>query len=287
MIAYTKSEDFRKRRRPFFRSKYEYNMVKEAVKEMGTLPTYREKPIIGVKPPRCVDGRESEDSKSGPQMLGGTTHVILLDAIYNDKDFDEETVSTDIATLQSAGFETGAHRGSHAHGESSDCGFADKLKEILQKAIDKRQEITKRLFEAFEANKANLGDLQNLPIEALINDAYDKITAYSQDKIKITGEDLVRKIESSNSKVETAQGEHAEQIAFLNIKPGTTLDTNNLNQQGEQGFNLDINEPIKEGTTFNIPQGFILSASVIFYQATEMVLVEDKGKPALSVQIHS
>lgn len=252
-----------------------------------TIPPFIEKPLVGVKPPRCVDGRESQDSEHGPQMLGGTTHVILLDAIYNGKDFDEELVSSDIVALQSAGFETGAHRGHHKTDTASDCGFADKLVEILKKVVEKREEITRLLLQTIKANKEHLGDLQSLPFEDLINAAYDKIAAYSLERIKTTGEALVKKIEDSNSTIENVNGDHGEQVAFLNIKPRTTLDTNALNQQNDQGFNLDINEPIKEGRIFNITEKFSIPASLILYQATAMVLVEDKGKPALPVEIHA
>lgn len=255
-------------------------------KETEMLPTFIENPLSGNEPPRCVDGRPSPRSEQGPQMLGGSLHPVVLAAIYDNLPIDSGTVAKEIKNLQEAGVKTGAHRGQHAHGEASDCGFADRLQDILKVAVEKRDEILRRLQLTYQQNRDKLEDY-NLPVpEDLIGQAYDKIETYSPDWIKTTGEKLVNRIETSGSTIETVQGDHAETVTFVNIKNGTTMDTLAVNRQHQQGFNLDLLEAVRQAKLLGVGEDFSIPASLILYQATEMVLVEDKGKPALPVQIH-
>jgi len=71
------------------------------------------------------------------------------------------------------------------------------------------------------------------------------------------------------------------------VKAGTTLDTRSLNRQGTQGFNLDLLEAMRQAKALGIDNDFTLPASLILYLATEIVLVEDKAKVALPVEIHT
>ena len=70
------------------------------------------------------------------------------------------------------------------------------------------------------------------------------------------------------------------------MKPKTTLDTVSLNQQGSQAFNLDVWALGEQAETFGIPKDFSILTSLTLYSATEIELVENKGKPALNVEIH-
>lgn len=256
----------------------------ERYMEVKTTPVFLEKRLGGNEPPRCVDGRPSDDSEQGPQMLGGSLHIILLESIYNGKSLTEQNAVDDIENLHEMEFNTGAHRGEHAHGEASDCGFADRMRDILRVAVEKRSLITKRLQEVYDQNKDHFPPL---PMSDLIEKAYEKIEAYSPDEIKIKGEELVALLEKTDSRVETVEGDHAEKAAFVNLVEGTTLDTDGLNQEGAQVFNLDIFEVAKQSKALGIPEDFSIPASLILFVATEIVLVEDKGKPALPIEIHS
>ncbi|MBI2029985.1 hypothetical protein HYT02_06205, partial [Candidatus Gottesmanbacteria bacterium] len=93
-------------------------------------------------------------------------------------------------------------------------------------------------------------------------------------------------IESKKGTIENLNGLHEEQVAFVNLRPNTTLDTNNLNREGKQAFNLDLWAAVEQSKELGVPEDFARDASLILYMATEMVLVEKNGKPALPVQIH-
>lgn len=254
--------------------------------EIGMVPNFIEKPLVGSKPPRCVDGRPSSDSAHGPQMLGGSLHPLLLESIFSGSDLDANRVSVVLQALHKSGVKTGAHRGEHAHEETSDCGFADKMRDIVATAIAKRELVSRRLQEVFKANQ-NMFHSDFTSFRGLLNNAYNLIEAYSPGKIKLAGEALVKKVEDSNSKIETVDGDHAEQVAFVNLKDNATLDTVGLNLQGQQGFNLDLPEAAKQASKLGVPESFSIPASLILYQTTEIVLVENKGKPPLPVEINS
>lgn len=255
-------------------------------KEMVTLPLFIEKKIMGDEPPRCVDGRTAKDSKKGPQMLGGTSHVILLEAIYNDRDFDKETVISDIQTLNQLGIPSGGHRGAYQDQDQSDCGFSDRMPQILKVAIEERDSITKRIKQVVETNKEKLPQLHST-IDGLLTDAWEKISSWDPQRIKLKGNNLVSTIEQTGSYIENVEGDHAEKVAFVNFKPETTLDTTLLNEQGEQAFNLDISTASDQAQALGVPPSFTKPASLIFFYATEIVLVEQKGKPALQVLVNS
>lgn len=256
------------------------------IMETSTIPVFIAKPLNPGTPARCVDGRPSQDSPQGPQMLGGSLHPILLGAIYHNTDFDRKTIVERIATFQESGIQTGAHRDTHGNETNSGCGFADRLPDILATAVKNRAEITQGLENLYKANRQEFPTTDK-SFAALVENAYAKIAAFSLDKIGLVGNPLVTTLEQSGSSIETVEGGHAEEIAFVNTAEGTTLDTRALNGRSEQGFNLDLPEVEKQAKILGIPEEFTKPASLILYKATEMVLVEDKGKPALPVEIHS
>lgn len=260
--------------------------ITEEAPEMKNLPAFIEKKTTIGEPPRCVDGRPSTHSEQGPQTLGGSLHPILLAAIFQNADFDENMVTNSLASLHGSGLKTGAHRGAHAHNGASDCGFADRMKDVLATAVSKRDLITERLQQIVQANQDKL-DLNPPSFAKLLDLAFEKIGSYSPEKIKITGAPLVRIVEDTNSKIETVVGDHAEEVAFVNVKEDTTLDTIDLNGQGHQAFNLDLPTAIDHAKRLDVPEEFTIPSSLILLLATEIVLVEDKGKPALPVEVHS
>lgn len=245
------------------------------------------KSTTGNKRWRCVDGRPDPDSEQGPQALGGILHSIVLATIFNDYDLNEKRVAADIFTLQESGVKTGVHRGPNSNKIDSECGFADKLRDIIKTAVENRELITNRLIQVYVANRSIFKDLKLANFGELVDVAYEKISAFDPAKIKIKGNPLVSQIESLGAKTEVVQGHHQEELAFVNLKKDTTLDTIELNRKGQQAFNLDLLPTCDCARLLGIPQDFSIPASLILYIATEIVLVENKGKPALPVEIHS
>jgi len=244
------------------------------------------KELTGNEPVRCVDGRPAPDSTQGPQMLGGTLHPILLEAIISHKDFTKESVTKGIKTLKNGGYHPGIHRGEHANENDSDCGFADKMPIILKTAIEKEELITQRLLALMDANQEQFP----IPIEfaeGFIEKAFKMLKNYSPDKIKITGEELIKTSEKAGAISQAVNGDHQEKVAFINLVEGATLDTITLNENENQAFNIDYHPVRAQSMYLGVPEIDSLLLTGILYQATEIVLVEDKGKKPLPVEIHA
>lgn len=255
---------------------------------MNSSPSYLEIEVSGTEPTWCVDGRPDYTKQKGPQMLGAILHPILLAAVEKNIPFNKEFVCTAVHNLQDAGYTPGVHRGSHKHPElgSCDCGFADKMLTIIQTALQQREEITKRLNVIYNDHEKTIGKFDKTFAE-IIADAYDRLAHYSTTNLALTGEELLHTVEDEGATVEDVQGDHGEEVAFVNLKKNTTFDTNKANQEGRQAFNLDLWAVIEEAEKISVSPLFALGASLILYIATEMVLVENKGKPPLPVVLHA
>lgn len=243
---------------------------------------FTEKKLIGNEPSRCVDGRPDPESPQGPQMLGGSLHPLILNAIISGKQFDSSAVKQGLRILKESNFPIGVHRGHHKDEKQgkSDCGFSDRLVDIIQTAKDNKEEILFRIRNVYESNGIDSNTLQS---------SYSIISNFGLGKIKITGEELIRSSQENGAETEDLEGNHQEQAAFVNLKLDTTLDTQKVNKQGKQAFNLDLWAAIEQGLvlTKNTSVETLRDLSLILYQATEMVLVEQKGQPALPVLVIS
>lgn len=239
------------------------------------LPSFLEIKTDKSKSPWCVDGRPDFSKPKGPQMLGASLHPVVLKAVAENLTFEEQLLSQSFQTLQEAGFALGVHWGSHKHGELSDCGFADRMPEIIRKAQTNNQEIINRLLKVYQNH------------QTVFQLAYAKINAFASEKIQLKGGALIERAQNLGAQVINLEGDHQERAAFVNLKEGVTLDTNRLNQQGKQAFNLDLWMVVGQAKKLNLNPDFALGASLILYQATEMVLVEDKGKAPLPIIIHA
>ena len=238
------------------------------------IPEFRKLQTTLIKTPRCVDGRPDYFIKDkGPQMLGGSLHPVVLWVLEQGKPINQETVNQALSVLKGEpnNFNLGDHRDTHHGHDACGCGFADRLPDIIKKAQDQREEISNRL--------------KSLGIEG-IEKSYDVISKYPLDHIQAKGEDLLSRIKEKGGTIETLDGEHNEQIAFVNLEENFTLDTNGLNRDKQQAFNLDLWAAIKQSQALGVSQTFAHNASLILYQATEMVLVEDNGKAPLPVKTH-
>lgn len=243
----------------------------------------------------CVDGREGDSKEKGRQMLGGSLHPLVLSSVYHQLKLDSDFTKNSLAKLKDNGYATGVHRGSHKNSERKicDCGFCDKLKTILEKINSNREVIKSRIVAVYMANKDKIDAAVSQffspeEIVFLLDQAFEKFEQYDiKEKIEKTGEDLLSEVESLDTNVVNVLGDHAEAVAYVNLKPNTTLDTNKLNRNSQQAFNLDLWAVIEEAKILGVDPKFSILASLILYVATEMVLVEDKGKPALKVLIYA
>jgi hypothetical protein len=250
---------------------------KEPMKEQVK---FIEKTLTGDEPPRCVDGRPSDDSLQGPQFPGGSLFFSVMKSIIENDDISEATIKNDLETLGSL-FPVGVHRGPHKDIENgkSDCGFADKQITIIQTAKDNPDTIIGKLEKTYKENGIDTKTLR---------DSFNLITNYDLAKATCTGEKQISSAESCGATSENLKDDHKEMVAFVNLKPNTTLDTRKLNEQGQQAFNLDLWAVFEQGQTLikNVSDETLRDLALILYQATEMVLVEQKGKPALKVEVH-
>jgi hypothetical protein len=232
----------------------------------------------------CIDGRPGNENR-GAKMLGGAVDPVFMFALWTGQDFNEEFVISSIKTLLEKKIRPGVHRGSHAHKNhehpeesTSDCGFADKLKTIFKTTLEKQPEITE-ILEPYCQKEA-------------LDNVFNKLKEYDIEKIKLTGEALISTIEKvvqqqdKEYAAEVLQGEHKEKKAFVNTEKYVTFDTNEADRQEKQAFNLDLEAAVEQAKILGVDENFARTANLIFYVATEMVLVEQKGKPALEVTLN-
>lgn len=229
-------------------------------------------------PHRCGDGRAFAESELGPQMFGGSVFVVTMDSIYKNIPLDEELVAKDFGMLKDAGIGLGVHRDTHAHGEGSGCGFADKLPAIIQTIKDQEAEIRGVILSVYNVNKDKI-NLTDEQLNAALDNAFMKVQAYDITNIQITGDALISASEANGASTEVFTDEHTEQIVHFNLAPDTTFNTIEADKRGENGFNVDLWTVDPNARAVGIEDsefslGFALIASV----ATEIVLVENNGK---------
>lgn len=249
------------------------------------LPPFIERELNGSEPARCVDGRADLESLLGPQMLGGSTHPILLYAISTGRVFNRAFVSEQADKLSGKGFILGAHRGSHKDVEKSisDCGAADRISDILRTTISDREAITHDLNHLYKENRHRLP----ANFSQSVNAAFDVLANYPAENLQLGGEELVQTLEDHGAVIENVQGSHAEETAYINIKPGITFDTKKSNEDQRQAFNMDIVAAVKETKALGVDEDLALGLSAVLYAAIERVLVQQKGKPALPIVLNS
>jgi len=253
----------------------------ETGREIEQPMQFTEKTLTGNEPPRCVDGRPAKESPQGPQMLGGSLHPLFIESLVSNTAFDAENVKIKLEKLKELRVPIGVHRGHHKDAKlgKSDCGFGDRLVDIVKTAKDNKEEIIKSLEIVYTKNGIDAGTLQN---------SYEFISNYDLAKINLTGEKLIGFTQENEAAIEDLDGNHGESIAFVNLKEGTTLDTLKVNERKQQAFNLDLWSAIEQSSILakGAKTETLRDLSLIMYQATEMVLVEQKGNPALPVVLH-
>jgi hypothetical protein len=233
---------------------------------------------------RCIDGRKGS-GELGPEIIGGSAGMIVTHAIITDSVLDENFVRNDLRKLKEAGIGIGGHRDSHAHidhehpeNSTSGCGFADNLPSIISTIKEKREEVTQKI--------TDLGKKKGLDTNSLPS-SYDFFSKYDLNKIQITGARFINLIEEFGGPIDILEGTHEERAAYVNFELNTTLNTPEMNRLGKPAFNLDMWAANEQGVILtNANVETLTDLNMVMYQGTEMVLVEQKGKPALPVILH-
>lgn len=238
-------------------------------------------PFIEVNPfqkaPFCVDGRagkvNGELYNAYPQMLGGSLMPVVLEWIINrPKQNLNEVLPEVFQKLKEENYPLGVHTSTHAHEGKSDCGFADNLGKILTTLREKFDEIKTIITGA----SVDFND----EIWQRLNEQMEKINVEQLP----TGETLIHQAQFQGAVIQVLDGEHQETAAIVNLKTNSSLNVDN-NQQ-HQAFNLDLWLVKEIAEKFAWDQNLSSALSLGLYVATEMVLVEEKGKPRLPILIN-
>lgn len=226
-------------------------------------------------PPFCVDGRagKRKTQEPYPQTLGGSFHFIALRWLLDGGDF-EEVFNQTLTNLKNLGYLIGFHRDTHSHGENSGCGFADNHQKIIDRLKGRKEEI----WEILTSVDPGLGEGKNLWEQIM-----QTIEKRNLEEIP-TGEKIISLGEGFGGEIQVLEGEHQEQAAIVNLKERMTLDVDH--NQSHQAFNLDLWYVLKivQELGIDIEKAKLLSLGL--YVATEMVLVEEKGKSRLPILLY-
>lgn len=227
------------------------------------------------KSPFCVDGRagkvKGEIYGAYPQLLGGSLMIAVLEWLINcPQDNLNKVIAQVFAKLKNFGYLLGVHTSTHADEEKSDCGFADNLGNIL-----------KTFKERFEEIKRIINDFGAVSFDDQVWEKIKKILEKINLETLPSGKQLINKAQKEGAITQVLEGEHAEVAAIVNLKDSTTLDVDN--NQDHQAFNLDLWLVREIAKKMNWERNLTEALSLGLYVATEMVLVEKKGKKRLPI----
>lgn len=222
----------------------------------------------------CVDGRKGD--KPGPylQALGGSYHLVTLNWLLTSGKANEfkEVQQETLLNLKRKGYRLSVHQGHHAKGEGSDCGFADNNGKIIRTLADRADEIWGLITEV-EPTLTN-----ESPTWKEVKQLVDKAEV---EQIP-SGKDLITQaVDGYQADFQTLEGDHQEIAAVINLKRNTTLDVDK--NQETQAFNLDLWHVMDQVKDLGLEEKQSLLLSLGLYVATEMVLVENKGKSRLPI----
>ena len=243
--------------------------------------------------PFCVDGRFGKREKDGhkikeayPQILGGSLNTVILSGILKKDKHGQIFLATQelislgrqvFTELRNYGFGLGLHTGSHANikNHHSDCGFADNLSKIINYLRGKHQENIWRIL------------TQSKLVNNRDKNRWDKIV-YLLNQINLEkiphGEAIINILRDEKEVAfQTLEGSHNETAALINFRNGQTLDVDHC--QKKPAFNLDMWRVTAEAKALRINVKAAELLTLGLYIATEIALVEDKGKERLPIII--
>jgi len=243
------------------------------------------------KPRYCVDGRtgprkDSQDNEMprAPygQALGGDLNIASIRWLLgNGKEDYLSTVNQTFADLFRAGYkQLGVHYGSHAMGESSDCGFADNNVKIMQTLGNRAHEI----WEIIEQAASQYPNI-NLSKEKFLQLVESKVKPADLGQLPSGKTIIDHAVALENVTVQQLEASHKEVAAVVNLCPNTTLDADH-NQDDAQAFNLDLWLVQQQAKDLGIDVNDATLLTLGLYVATEMVLVEEKRGVRLPILIN-
>jgi len=197
-----------------------------------------------------------------------------LDSIKKTGEVEAFCVDGRFGPVNAKGTNLGVHRDSHAAGEVSGCGFADRLFDILGR-FGKDEENFAVYINQFAPGLIND---ENRELWRAIAVAAAKVARAAEENPASfpRGEALISAIESRGDvSVQTVQGDHKEKAARFGTGDGT-FDTEKAVADGNDMFNLDLPPVLEQARTLNVDEAFAKLATAGLYAATEAVLVEDK-----------
>lgn len=225
-------------------------------------------------PQFCVDGRKGDKPGHYLQALGGSYHLVTLNWLLTSGKASEysEVQQETFSTLKNKGYRLSVHQGCHADGDKSDCGFADNNGKIIKTLGEKADEIWGLIVQA-EPTLIN---------ESSTWEELKKLVSKAEVGQLPTGKDLITQaVDGYQADLQTLEGNHQEIAAVVNLRKNTTLDVDK--NQETQAFNLDLWHVMDQVKDLGLDEKKSSLLSLGLYVATEMVLVENKGKSRLPI----
>lgn len=269
------------------------------------------------RPAFCVDGgygqTELTDPTTGaktrqdipvyPQLLGGSLNIVDVAWAWQTGETPYlNLMRQTFGDIRQLGYTVGLHTGNHGQFDEqthecvgrSDCGAADNKRAIFQCLIDNQAEIWQMLLDATEGDVHDY--LVNQNNRRLIWSRIIKnISKLPLDQLPENGGPIVNDPSNNGVAVQRLHRDHQEKLAVVNMRPGTTLNVQALNRDNLQAFNLDLwyleevlgelNKGKTNDEIIDLDYAKILTLGM--YVATEMVLVEQKDKKRLEIDVRS
>lgn len=260
--------------------KGKFIMIKRmANREKAQRENYRfsEATVLATDQALCIDGRDLEGGEVGPKLPGGSLLPVLLKAIEENQPISR-VLPDAFATLEEHGFTQGVHVDDHAHGDAGGCGFADQLPTIVAVAKMQKDEITTRLAKIYTSFSKEIG-MTKEAFSEMVENAYQPLLTFADENIDKTGKALIELAVANRAKTSKVLGHHGEDLAVINLKEGTTLDTNTtIATEKRQAFDMDAWTIPHFAKALSLEERMAMGQALIFYVATEMVLVEKLGR---------
>lgn len=243
------------------------------------------------RPRFCVDGRTGDRVDSNGvimarepygQALGGDLNIATVRWLLGGGQEDFlQTESRTLQDLRTSGYaQVGVHDGGHAHGDASDCGFADNNARIIEALRTRAPEVWAMIQKAV----APYPDIQ-LDGQRFINLINQKVAKADLAKLP-SGKTMVdHAVTQEKAAIQHLEADHKERYAVVNLRPETTLNTDE-NQDEAQAFNLDLWLLQQQAHDLGIDVTDATLLTLGLYVATEMILVEAKRGVRLPIMVN-
>ena len=237
--------------------------------------------------PGCVDGRApisfalpdgTPVEGNYAQLLGGSLHMAAARWLLQQPTmgFDQSSAET-YDLLAAQGVKAGVHDDDHClHSkERCGCGFCQNFSTIMEKLRTQGTEIWDILAGAYPPFVQKAAAWQKMQ-QQLALAHFENVPS---------GKQLIREVVARGGSQQVLTDVHNEIAACVNLKESTSLDVAALNAKNLKVFNLDLHEALRQGVLLGLDPDAVAAFSLGAYVATEMVLVEDQGKPRLPMVI--